>query len=182
VSYNLRQESVSHRIRILEQLLLAPDPKILDYSIASKLLQNLQDKQKKLADGKHFFPECTTTKHSKNLTLEEHFKNLGSIYLLFGPSFEESFSFHTYRIEFLSVKPAQEYYSPLTVISDIYEDDELLLSGAYIDFWKNLLSDQKVSDVGISFWDHSSRKKYRNHFHWFDKLACSLAMVWNSYH
>lgn len=182
MSNESRRESLLHRIQILERLSLAPEPGILNPATTQKLLQSLQDKQRKLADGNPFIPECTTTTHSRNRSPEEHFKNLGPIYLLFGPSFEESFSFHTYRIEFLSLRPEEEHYRPLTIIADIYEDDELLLANVHIDFWKNFLSDQKVSDIGISFWENNSRKKYRNHFHWFDKLSCSLATVWNSYH
>lgn len=175
-------KNLDHRIRkLMERLSLQKDGS-LEVLTTQRILEGLQEKKKQLLSGQTFIPEITSVRRSDGMTEEDLYQRLGLIYLIFGPSYEETFSYHTYRIEFLYLSPKPDNFCVMTVVADIFEDDQLLSHLAYIDFWKEHPDDNVVTDIGISYWDDSIHTKYKHHFHWFSKLAVSLAQTWNQYH
>lgn len=111
---------------------------------------------------------------------EEVIYNLGPIYWVFGSSFEQSFSFKNYRIDFIKLLPndAENFGQVLKVQVEIYEDDEpLVTEDAVISFWKGWANSTEVDDIGLS---SNQQSKYTT-CHWFSCLAYSLATKWNEY-
>lgn len=112
---------------------------------------------------------------------EELIRKLGAIYWIFGPSFEETFSFKTYRIKFLNIMPNSyvEDGCLMRVQVEIYENDKpFIMQSAKLEFWKRNPQSLVVDDVGLAWSDYHER--YSN-THWFQKLAYTLANTWNKY-
>lgn len=185
-----RLKNLEHRIaKLRERVTRQKDgPEV---EIAQRILSGLQAQYRALQKGKEIIPETTSTKRFDGLSDEELAQKLGAIYLIFGPSYEENFSLHNYRIEFLEIVPSSNDSCVMTVMANIYEDDLILISNAKIEFWQDGSDDctingadsAEVEDIGISR-ETISRKtstKYRHHWHWFEKLAYSLAKTWNKY-
>jgi len=173
-----RLKNLEHRILgLLERIKLQKNgPEV---KIAQKILIGLQESYKELKDGKIFIPEITSVKRSDGLSEEELSQKLGVIYLIFGPSYEEVFSFHTYRIEFLYIKPNCNEACIMTVMANFYEGDVLLLKDAKVEFWKGYSDSTEIDDMGLAF--NCDMSKYHHHSHWFCKLSYSLAETWNKY-
>lgn len=117
---------------------------------------------------------------SKQQSEEDLIYNLGPIYWVFGPSFEQSFSFKNYRIEFIKLLPndAEDFGQVLKVQVEIYEDDEpLVTEDAVISFWKGWANSTEVDDIDLSY---NQQSKYTT-CHWFNCIAYSLATTWNEY-
>lgn len=151
-----------------------------DVENARRLLVGLQAKYEILTkDAGAFIPEATSSKRSDGISEEELSQRLGTIFWIFGPSYEETFSFHTYRIEFLYTEQNNSRDCFMTVIANIWEDDEILIKEAKIDFWRLWEDCDEVDDIGISCSDEANR--YKHHFHWFSPLKYSLATTWNQY-
>ena len=74
--------------------------------LVSKLKAQYERLQK---DNGIFIPEATSAQALSDAAEEELIKKLGTIYWIFGPSFEETFSFKTYRIEFLCTMPNDHF-------------------------------------------------------------------------
>ena len=112
--------------------------------------------------------------NQKNNTLEHRLN------LIYGPSYEEVFSFHTYRIEFLRVKPTSSELCVVSIMANIYEDDEALIKDAQLDFYKenSPRTTAEVDDISVSCF--GSLPKYHHHTHWLSKLRYSLCEIWNN--
>lgn len=148
---------------------------------ARKILLGLEEKYDILKKSNGIFiVEATSGINSNNLSEEELSQKLGAIYWIFGPSYEETFSFKKYRIDFLEILPSDEFYNGciMRVKVHIYEDSQLLIKDAEIEFWKGWNDSAEVDDIGISC--NKTDGKYNN-FHWFRKIGYTLAKTWNEY-
>lgn len=148
---------------------------------ARKILLGLEEKYDILKKSNGIFiVEATSGINSNNFSEEELSQKLGAIYWIFGPSYEETFSFKKYRIDFLEILPSDEFYNGciMRVKVHIYEDSQLLIKDAEIEFWKGWNDSAEVDDIGISC--NKTDGKYNN-FHWFRKIGYTLAKTWNEY-
>lgn len=174
-------KTLRHRIEMLEQRIerqkIGPE-----VDAARNLVEKLKDKYERLKkDNNIFAPEATSSKMADGMSEEELIQKLGSIYWIFGPSFEETFSFKTYRIEFLRILPNDNYADGclMRVQVNIYENDKpFITQSAKLEFWKSSPRSPVVDDVGLAWSDYHER--YSN-THWFQKLAYTLAQTWNKY-
>lgn len=179
---DLMQRNLDFRIRKLLQSFSWQGPDTPQIPNASTLLNVLQEKRKNVLEGDTSpIPELSSLTRKDTLTPEELYSMLGSFYLIFGPAYEETISYHAYRVEFLFQKTAPSLHSMFCVVADIFEDDVLLMHRAEINFWKEYYQSPKVSFVSTDYWEPNPLPKYQ-HIHWFGKLAYSLATIWNRYH
>lgn len=176
-----RLENLARRVKKLEERIerqkIGPE---VDAAIrlVSKLNTQYEQLQK---DNGIFIPEATSAKMTDGVCEEELIQKLGSIYWIFGPSFEETFSFKTYRIEFLHIMPNDHIEDGclMRVRVKIYENDKpFIMKDAKLEFWKSRPNSLEVDDVGLAWSDDET--KYSN-THWFQKLAYTLAQTWNKY-
>ena len=177
---------VTKRLEILEKRISKLDERIERQKVgpevdtAKKIVSRLKAQYEKLQkDNGVFIPEATSSANS-SFTEEELIDRLGAIYWIFGPWYEETFSFKNYRIEFLQILPNN--YAPECVIKvqvHIYEDDKpLIMERAAIELWKGWGDSAEVDDINIAFNDRDF--PYPN-LHWFGKIAYQLAKTWNEY-
>lgn len=148
---------------------------------ARKILLGLEEKYDILKKSNGIFiVEATSGINPNNFSEEELSQKLGAIYWIFGPSYEETFSFKKYRIDFLEILPNDEFDNGciMRVKVHIYEDSQLLIKDAEIEFWKGWNDSAEVDDIGISC--NKTDGKYNN-FHWFRKIGYTLAKTWNEY-
>jgi len=175
------QQNLNFRIQKLLQSLSWQDPRIQQIPSTSTLLSVLQEKLSQVQAGNTApIPELSSLTRKDTLTPEELYQMCGPFYLIFGPNYEETISFHSYRVEFLFQKTLPDIPTMQCVVADIFEDDLLLMHHAEINFWKESIHSSKVSYVSTDYWDLNPQPKYQ-HIHWFGKLAYSLATVWNRY-
>lgn len=148
---------------------------------ARKILLGLEEKYDILKKSNGIFiVEATSGINPNNFSEEELSQKLGAIYWIFGPSYEETFSLKKYRIDFLEILPNDEFDNGciMRVKVHIYEDSQLLIKDAEIEFWKGWNDSAEVDDIGISC--NKTDGKYNN-FHWFRKIGYTLAKTWNEY-
>lgn len=174
-------KSLEHRIDMLKQRieLQKVGPEV---DTARKILYGLELKYDALKKSNGIFiAEATSTKKTNSFSEEELIQKLGAIYWIFGSSYEETFSFKRYRIEFLEILPNDklDWGCLMRVKVHIYENDQpFIMKDVAIEFWKGWNDSTEVDDIGISFNDID--EKYNN-CHWFLKLAYTLAKTWNKY-
>ena len=179
---NERLKSLEHRINKLKQRieLQKVGPEVYT---AKKILYGLELKYESLKKNNTSIPipEATSPFKKMNDSFEEELiQKLGAIYWIFGPSYEETFSFKKYKIEFLEILPTYGNDSGclMRVQVNIFENDEpLMTENVVIEFWKGWRDSTEVDDLGISCHGHA---KYNN-FHWFKKISYTLAKTWNEY-
>lgn len=154
----------------------------IEFNVANKLLSGLISKRDQLLkDNKIVIPEATSSKRSTTFSDYELSQRLGAIYFIFGTSYEETFSFKTYRIEFLRLDNEQIKGTDclLRVQVNIYENDKpFFMDETYLEFWKGWTDSTGVDDIAIK--TNDTNEKYNN-FHWFSKIAHTLAETWNRY-
>lgn len=154
----------------------------IEADVANKLLLSLISKRDQLLkDNNIVVPEATSAKRNSAYSDSELGKRLGAIYYIFGPSYEETFSFKTYRIEFLRLdnERIKDTECLLRVQVHIYENEKpFLIDETYIEFWQGWADSTGVDDIGIK--TNDKNEKYNN-FHWFSKIAHTLMQTWNSY-
>ena len=146
-----------------------------------KLLNRLENHYETLKNSNEIFIAEATSNLKLNCFPEETLiQNLGAIYWIFGPAYEETISFKRYRIEFLHVVPNEriDHGCMFRVSAHIYENEHPLITNAQLEFWKSGSYSTEVDDIGISY--HSLNQKYKN-IHWFSKMAYTLARTWNYY-
>lgn len=145
---------------------------------SKKILAGLKRKYEALKRNNNLIiPEATTTSKN-NVSEEELIQRLGAIYWIFGPSYEEEFSFKKYRIDFIQILPNPVSSCILKVKVEIYENDKpLATNDAVITFWKGFRDSTDVDDLGFSC---NENTKYDN-CHWFECLSYNLAKTWNIY-
>lgn len=178
---NERLESLEHRINKLKQRieLQKVGPEVYT---AKKILYGLELKYENLKKNNGIFiPEATSFKKINDSFEEELIQKLGAIYWIFGPSYEETFSFKKYKIEFLQILPTygNDWEGCLMRVQvNISENDEpLMTQNVVLEFWKGWRDSTEVDDLDISCHGHV---KY-HHFHWFQKISYTLAKTWNEY-
>lgn len=181
-------DGVQERLKVLAKRVKKLDERIERQKIgpevdaAKMLVSKLKAQYERLQkDNGIFIPEATSAQALSDAAEEELIKKLGTIYWIFGPSFEEMFSFKTYRIEFLCTMPNDHFEDGclMRVRVRIYENDEpFIMEDAKLEFWKGKPTSLEVDDVGLAWNDLDT--KYSN-THWFQKLAYTLAQTWNKY-
>lgn len=123
----------------------------------------------------------TGAKFQKAVSEEQLIEKLGAIYWIFGPSYEEIFSYKKYRIDFLEILPTDPYWQGKMIMAvkvNIYENDRPFVTDeAEIRFWKGFSDSVEVDDLEFST---KGTTKYNNCF-WFEKISYNLAKTWNSY-
>lgn len=176
-----RLKILSKRIEKLEERIerqkVGPEVDVAK-AIVCKLKAQYERLQK---DNDAFIPEATSMEAFSGTTEEELIQKLGAIYWIFGPYFEETFSFKTYRIEFLQIMPNDHLEDGclMRVRIHIYENNQpFIMENAKLEFWKSRPYSLEVDDVGLAWSDLDT--KYSN-THWFQKLAYTLAETWNKY-
>lgn len=175
------QQNLNFRIRKLLQSLTWQDPSIQQIPGTSTLLSVLQEKLSQVQAGNVSpIPELSSLTRKDTLTAEELYHMCGPFFLIFGPTYEETISYHNYRIEFMFQKTTPDIPTVMRIVADVFEDDVLLMHRAEINFWKENLNSPKVRFVSVDYWEPHPMPKYE-HIHWFAKLAHSLATVWNRY-
>lgn len=177
---NEKLKSLERRIEMLKNRieLQKVGPEV---DTARKILLGLEEKYDILKKSNGIFiVEATSGINPNNFSEEELSQKLGAIYWIFGPSYEETFSFKKYRIDFLEILPNDEFDNGciMRVKVHIYEDSQLLIKDAEIEFWKGWSDSTEVDDIGISC--NNTNGKYNN-FHWFRKIGYTLAKTWNEY-
>lgn len=176
-----RLENLEHRIAKLSDRLKRQSTGF-EANIANKLLFSLISKRDQLLkDNNIVIPEATSSKRNTTYSDDELSQRLGAIYYIFGPSYEETFSFKTYRIEFLRLdnEPIKGTDCLLRVQVHIYENDKpFLMDETYLEFWEGWADSAGVDDIAIKTNDKND--KYNN-FHWFSKIAHTLKKTWNNY-
>ncbi len=177
---NEKLKSLEHRIEMLKERieLEKVGPEV---DTARRILLGLEEKYDILKKSNGIFiAEATSGINPNNFSEEELSQKLGAIYWIFGPSYEETFSFKKYRIDFLEILPNDEFDNGciMRVKVHIYEDSQLLIKDAEIEFWKGWSDSTEVDDIGISC--NNTNGKYNN-FHWFRKIGYTLAKTWNEY-
>lgn len=178
---NEKLKSLEHRIKMLKERieLEKVGPEV---DTARRILLGLEEKYDILKKSNGIFiAEATSGIKSNNFSEEVLSQKLGAIYWIFGPSYEETFSFKKYRIDFLEIVPNEEFDNGclMRVKVNIYENDQpLITENAKIEFWKGWSDSTEVDDIGISC--NNTNGKYNN-FHWFRKIGYTLAKTWNEY-
>lgn len=176
-----RLENLARRIKMLEECIerQKSGPEV---DIATNIISGLKQQYKMLEQNESMFiPEATSLKRAEDYSEEELADRLGNFYWIFGPSFEEVFSFKKYRIEFLRIMPYKDLEKDCVtrVQVQIYEDDKpFVMREAKLDFWSRGVGSLEVNDIGLAWSDLDS--KYSN-THWFQKLSHTLACTWNKY-
>lgn len=174
-------ESLRHRIDMLKSRieLQKVGPEV---DTARKILRGLEVKYDALSKSNGIFiAEATSAKKANNFSEEELSQKLGAIYWIFGSSYEETVSYKKYRIEFLQIVSNLKLKGGclIRVKVHIYENDQpFMMKDAIIEFWKGWGDSTEVDDLTISCNDID--EKYNN-FHWFQKIAYTLARTWNKY-
>lgn len=178
---NEKLKNFEHRINKLKQRieLQQVGPEV---DTARKILYRLEISYENLKKNNDIFiAEVTSSKKANSFSEEELIQNLGAIYWIFGPSYEEIVSFKKYRIEFLQILPndSLDWGCLMRVQVHIYEDDKpFMTKNTIIEFWKGWGESTEVDDIGIS--TDETAEKYNN-CHWFLKIAYTLARTWNQY-
>lgn len=178
---NEKLKSLEHRIEMLKERieLEKVGPEV---DTARRILLGLEEKYDILKKSNGIFiAEATSGIKSNSFSEEVLSQKLGAIYWIFGPSYEETFSFKKYRIDFLEIVPNEEFDNGclMRVKVNIYENDQpLITENAKIEFWKGWSDSTEVDDIGISC--NNTNGKYNN-FHWFRKIGYTLAKTWNEY-
>lgn len=179
--HNDKLKSLERRIEMLKNRieLQKVGPEV---DTARKILLGLEEKYDILKKSNGIFiVEATSGINPNNFSEEVLSQKLGAIYWIFGPSYEETFSFKKYRIDFLEIVPNEEFDNGclMRVKVNIYENDQpLITENAKIEFWKGWSDSTEVDDIGISC--NNTNGKYNN-FHWFRKIGYTLAKTWNEY-
>lgn len=178
---NEKLKSLEHRICMLRQRIELQKVGS-EVDTARKILYGLEAKYDILKKSNDIFvAEVTSVKKANNFSEEELSQKLGVIYWIFGSSYEEIVSFKRYRIEFLQLLPHDELNCRclMRVKVHIYENDNpFMMKDVVIEFWKGWNDSTEVDDIGIS--SNDTDEKYNN-FHWFQKIAYTLAKTWNKY-
>ena len=176
-----RLEKLEHKIAVLSYRLKRQSTGI-EADATNKLLLSLISKRNQLLSDNHIvISEATSSKSNTAYSDYELSERLGEIYYIFGPSYEETFSFKTYRIEFLRLdnERIKDTDCLLRVQVHIYENDKpFFMDETYIEFWKGWADSTGVDNIAIK--TNDKNEKYRN-FHWFSKIAYTLMETWNSY-
>lgn len=106
---NEKLKSLEHRIEMLKERieLEKVGPEV---DTARRILLGLEEKYDILKKSNGIFiAEATSGIKSNNFSEEVLNQKLGAIYWIFGPSYEETFSFKKYRIDFLEIVPNEEF-------------------------------------------------------------------------
>lgn len=193
---NEKLKSLERRIKKLEEHILRQ--KVGPETQTSKrILAGLKRRYDELVKNNSIFvPEASTddpfpratsfgdnewNNYPRTFTEEELIEKLGAIYWIFGPAYEEIFSYKKYRIEFLELLHPDCSWNPnliMTVKVKIYENDKpFVTKESEIRFWKGFLDSREVDELEFST---MGTTKYNNYF-WFEKISYNLVRTWNNY-